>query len=70
MTSSGVPRLTGFNLSRILAYSKPDDAGTTRWMAPELLRGDEDEAQKTKESDMWAFGMIIYVRNFFSFRPS
>ena len=33
-----------------------------RWMSPELVQG----IKRTKASDMWAFGMTIYVRAKFS----
>ena len=37
--------------------------GSARWMAPELLRPEQDaEIQFTKETDMWALGMTILVR--------
>ena len=36
--------------------------GSIRWMAYELLASEEDEVKHTKESDMWAYGMVIYVR--------
>lgn len=74
MNDSGVPMLTDFGLSRAMNYSISalkttaygDLKGTTRWMAYELLNfydGDSTDLQvvATKESDMWAFGMVIYV---------
>ncbi len=40
--------------------------GTVRWMAKELLVSTEDGGvSKCDEmTDIWAFGMVIYVRNF------
>ena len=37
--------------------------GTTRWMSPELLHPDLfglEDSRPTKESDCYAFGMVIY----------
>ena len=34
-------------------------AGNARWKAPELI--EEECAKRTKESDMWAFGMTLSV---------
>ena len=39
------------------------DAGTTQWMSPELLdpgRFNLTEGRRTKESDCYALGMVIY----------
>lgn len=33
--------------------------GTARYMCPELISG---SVSYTKESDIWAFGMTVYVR--------
>lgn len=36
--------------------------GSTRWMAMELHTGmGEIEPKHTKETDVWAFGMTLYV---------
>lgn len=72
MNHSGVPMLTDFGQSRVSNYSMSalkttaydNVKGTAHWMAYELL-GFIDSADSqvicTKESDMWAFGMVIYV---------
>ena len=43
--------------------------GTIRWMAPELLTYDPEMKSNlhTKASDVWAFGMTVYVSIFSSF---
>ena len=72
MTSFGRPMLTDFGLSRALDYSIPDMRtssygrlkGTSHWMAYELAKVLEDPNPEficTKPSDMWAFGMVLYV---------
>ena len=47
-----------------LAGTTTDMKGSIRWMAPELLMYSEEEPVKapTKSSDVWAFGMTVYVR--------
>ena len=65
----GEPMITDFGLSRMLSYSQTIMAttehgsvkGTVRWMAFELFGLDDDHVEHTKASDMWAYGMIIYV---------
>ena len=74
MTSAGIPKLADFGLSRTLSDSPTaletssfgELKGTTRWMAYELLQfldGYGAEVICTKASDVWAFGMTIYVSN-------
>ena len=65
MTHDGRPVLSDFGISRLLINSKTfagttSIKGNTRWMAPELI---EETASKshTKSSDVWAFGMVLYV---------
>lgn len=75
VSSSGTPLLADFGLSQMLSgatitmvVSTNAGQGSIRWMSPELLNVTEDETQVVRPdfySDMWAFGMIIYV-NFFS----
>ena len=70
MAEDGRPVLSDFGISRLLIHSKTF-AGTTsikgnlRWMAPELLMAEEDVETEhechTKATDVWAFGMVIYV---------
>ena len=35
--------------------------GTMRYLAPELLDAEKAGASYTKESDVWAFGMTVFV---------
>ena len=62
--------LSDFGVSRLLVNSKTV-IGTTalrgvmRWMAPELIEPEEEietvHACHTKATDVWAFGMVVYV---------
>ena len=59
--------IAGFGLSRFTdvgsdepVFSTSFTKGPMRWMAPELF-DIETDAHHTKESDVWAFGMTIYV---------
>ena len=63
--------LSDFGVSRLLVNSMTV-AGTTslkgvmRWMAPELVLPSEGIVSghrfHTKATDVWAFGLVIYVR--------
>jgi serine/threonine protein kinase len=68
IADDGRPVLSDFGISRLLIDSVTI-AGTTslkgnaRWMAPELIIppvGSPDQLH-TKATDVWAFGMIVYV---------
>jgi serine/threonine protein kinase len=75
ISQDGRPALSDFGVSRLLNNSVTI-AGTTslkgaaRWMTPELiapeLMAPADIPPKhefhTKASDVWAFGMVVYVR--------
>ena len=72
MTSSGTPMLADFGLSRSLIYSDRDlitssygnPKGTPNWMAYELVMviwESDPEFICTKASDLWAYGMVLYV---------
>ena len=37
--------------------------GTTRWMAPELLSGDEADSNNIKASDVYSFGVVLWEIN-------
>lgn len=66
------PLLADFGLSQVLyplfstvgqSNSSGSPKGTVRWMAPELL-GDSDGSlslNSNEKSDVWAFGMVVYV---------
>ena len=64
--------LADFGLTRILtefSSSGPGDpGGTVAWMSPEMLWPEEfdlKDAKPTKESDVYALGILIYeVRTF------
>lgn len=63
ISEGGIPMLSGFSLSYIPGHSRlilPDFHGVIsyRWMAYELLESDRVFVP-TKESDMWAFGMVV-----------
>ena len=72
ISPDGDPLLSDFGVSRMLIASGTLDhtttlGGTARWMAVELLKPTEEgdaPALPTTESDVWAFGMTIYVRCF------
>ena len=66
--------LSDFGVSRLLVNSKTvigttSLKGVMRWMAPELIEPDEEDEMEdrtrhachTKATDVWAFGMVIYV---------
>jgi serine/threonine protein kinase len=74
ISSSIVPMLTDFGVSRVIAASNVTTdttsfKGSTRWTAPELLMPEFDEARvhepvkAHEKTDIWAFGMTIYVSN-------
>lgn len=78
MSEQNVPLLADFGVAGRIAGSiattgKTSARGTTRWMAIELFTGvpgNSDDGDglniRTKESDVWAFGMTIYVCYFLS----
>lgn len=66
MNERGEPVICDYRMS-VIAYHTQSfiESGTyenlkktTRWLAPELL---EPNAMHTKASDIWAFGMTVYV---------
>ncbi|KAL5501769.1 hypothetical protein ACEPAH_9029 [Sanghuangporus vaninii] len=64
------PLICDFGISRMLDPTQSgyvsttctdSPRGTIRWMAPELLASEEDvEANHSKETDVWAYGMVLY----------
>ena len=70
MSAEGKPKITDFGISRIVINSMTIAGptavkGNTRWMAPELFSLDESVSEHpahTKQTDVWAFGMVVYVR--------
>ena len=73
ISPNGDPLLSDFGVSRMLIASGTLDhtttlGGTARWMAVELLKPTEEgdaPALPTTESDVWAFGMTVYVSTSF-----
>ena len=70
MSANGTPLLSDFGISR-LQYDGKTITGTktfrltVRWIAPELIDESNDSTSHqmhTKETDVWAFGMVTYVR--------
>ncbi|KAJ3552602.1 hypothetical protein NP233_g12842 [Leucocoprinus birnbaumii] len=68
--------LADFGISRVSMTSASPipsiTAGTTHWMAPEMLI--EDFSTPTKEGDIWAFGCVCYealtgLMPFYQFKP-
>ena len=57
-------RLADFGLLTILSDSVTSNSytqgGTTRWMSPELFHPETNDHHRTKYSDCYALGMVIY----------
>ena len=71
MSESGEPLLADFGISRCMtttstANSSTGVKGSARWMAIELLTPVADETievgRHTRQSDVWAYGMVVYAR--------
>ncbi|KAJ3561361.1 hypothetical protein NP233_g10243 [Leucocoprinus birnbaumii] len=59
VSDAGEACIADFGLAKILytpGYTTPNSCGSSRWMPPEILRGDE---LPTTYSDIWALGMTI-----------
>lgn len=67
--------INDFGLSRMFSASQSFSAslnsgglnGTVRWMAYELFQLEDVEPEHTKASDVWAYGMTIYVSAYSSY---
>ena len=79
MSANGSPVLCDFGISRIhrdgmTLAGTAILRGNARWMAIELLEHDPnviaDHSLHTKASDVWAYGMVLYVRQQYPFRYS
>ena len=72
VSADGKPKITDFGISQIMINSMTitrftAPKGGVRWMAPELLGVNLDDLvsehpSHTKATDVWAFGMVVYVR--------
>ena len=77
ISSTGIPKICDFGCARMIASTRTlaqltaTTRGTIQYFAPELLpvdlqaQGSMDAARAPKQSkktDVWAFGMTIYVR--------
>jgi len=69
VSESGEPLLADFGISRIMSVTSSMNAstnikGSSRWMAIELWLSSLNEGNEigghTKESDVWAYGMVLY----------
>ncbi|KAG9126582.1 hypothetical protein FRC07_002890 [Ceratobasidium sp. 392] len=66
VSASGEALLADFGLSKILAEEEGAEvastslanAGSSRWMAPELFEGDTNSYSISPASDVWSFGML------------
>lgn len=72
MSDSFSPLLADFGISRLMTSSSSTSSttgakGSARWMAFELLspRMNGASGKHTRESDVWAYGMVVYVCNAF-----
>mmetsp|Transcript_48057 Transcript_48057/g.155067 ORF Transcript_48057/g.155067 Transcript_48057/m.155067 type:complete len:787 (+) Transcript_48057:148-2508(+) len=52
-------KLLDFGLSRVLTRKVRQLGGTVRWMAPEVIRG--EQAAKAPSSDVFSFGRLVYM---------
>jgi hypothetical protein len=74
--ANGHPRLADFGLTIIsdftlsLTMTNNEAFGALRWLAPELIRTDDDEAttRKTSEADVFSFGRVCLAVCMYSWR--
>lgn len=66
ISSNDTPLLADFGLSLTLTESQTVNTtstrGSLRWMSPELFGSGGEPSRHNKMSDIWAFGMLAYVR--------
>ncbi|KLO08483.1 kinase-like protein [Schizopora paradoxa] len=68
LSDSGEPLLADFGISRCVSSltttTTTSAKGSTRWMAVEFflpsVEGDDIVVEHTKETDVWAFGMVLF----------
>lgn len=68
MTKSGTPLLCDFGIFRMAVYTQSalksttqaNFAGSLNWAAPEFF-DDAEVVKHATETDVWAFGMVVYV---------
>ena len=83
MADNGVPMLSDFGQARAIRYTVTAfrtthhlrEKGTMNWIAPEIANYiDKDdninEIICTRPSDMWSYGMVIYVSDYQTHNPS
>ena len=68
ISATGVPQISDFGMSRMIGASqriRQTTTGSIRgsipWMAMELFESGESKVTYTRETDIWAFGMTVYV---------
>lgn len=66
----GVSRIMAASMSGMCKTSARSNKGTVRWTAIELFAYSEEPATEssiaTEKSDVWAFGMVVYVSGYSS----
>lgn len=64
ISDDGHPVVIDFGLSRIIGYTTgyttSSMPGSIRWQAPELLQPTSSPKDRSKASDIWAFGCTVY----------
>ena len=66
MSDEGRPLICDFGLARIVPESvslsnTTTVRGSVRWMAPEFFRGYYPVTEHSKATDVWSFGVTVYV---------
>ena len=67
ISSEGRALICDFGCSRMLLASRTvaqltsTTKGTNQFWAPELISVADGEVKQSKETDVWAFGMTVYV---------
>lgn len=64
VSASGQPMICDFGISRVMNTTSSlsgNSPGSLRWMAREFIDGSMNILQPTMKTDVWAFGMTVYV---------